>query len=190
MAWVLAVLSVSERLPLLSYLLSVAVLAHAMFALIGYCFLNTRVRRNLYISLLRCVGKKVPLDSSEVTTGGTSSHSHQGVPSSQQHSVWENCLFFFPTSLPFIRFEVFMSMRIHDVAFWVLTHCSLVRWTEMFWENIQPVSLVFSDLEDGDSKFLQNGNHGPHSTVSYPRSQHETIYHFQRECFVYCQHFY
>ncbi|PSN41253.1 Protocadherin-like wing polarity protein stan [Blattella germanica] len=69
MAWVLAVLSVSERLPLLSYLLSIAVLAHAMFALIGYCFLNTRVRRNLYVSMLRCLGKKVPLDSSEVTTG-------------------------------------------------------------------------------------------------------------------------
>ncbi|KAJ4450280.1 hypothetical protein ANN_01700 [Periplaneta americana] len=86
MAWVLAVLSVSERLPLLSYLLSVAVLVHAMFALIGYCFLNTRVRRNLYISLLRCLGKKVPLDSSEVTTGGTSSHSHQGGASSHQHS--------------------------------------------------------------------------------------------------------
>jgi hypothetical protein len=88
MAWVLAVLSVSERLPILSYLLSVAVLAHAMFALIGYCFLNTRVRRNLYVSLLRCIGKKVPLDSSEVTTGGTSSQSHQGGVASQQHSVW------------------------------------------------------------------------------------------------------
>jgi cadherin EGF LAG seven-pass G-type receptor 1 len=87
MAWVLAVLSVSERLPLLSYLLSVAVLTHAVFALIGYCFFNTRVRRNLYVSMLRCIGKKVPLDSSEVTTGGTSSHSHQGATASHQHSV-------------------------------------------------------------------------------------------------------
>ena len=87
MAWILAVLSVSERLSLLSYMLSVAVLAHALFALIGYCFLNTRVRRNLYVSLLRCVGKKVPLDSSEGTTGGTSSHSHQGGTAGQQHTV-------------------------------------------------------------------------------------------------------
>ena len=87
MAWVLAVLSVSERLPLLSYLLSISVLVHAMFALIGYCFLNTRVRRNLYVSLLYCLGKKVPLDSSEVTTGGTSSHSHQGGSSSHTHTV-------------------------------------------------------------------------------------------------------
>jgi hypothetical protein len=95
MAWVLAVLAVSERLPLLSYLLSAAVLAHAMFALIGYCFLNSRVRRNLYVSLLRCIGKKVPLDSSEVTTGGTSSHSHQGGSASQQHSVWKNRVFIY-----------------------------------------------------------------------------------------------
>ncbi|KAJ9579827.1 hypothetical protein L9F63_004533, partial [Diploptera punctata] len=86
MAWVLAVLAVSERLPLLSYLLSVSVLTHALFALIGYCFLNTRVRRNLYVSLLHCLGKKVPLDSSEVTTGGTSTHSHQGGSTSHQHS--------------------------------------------------------------------------------------------------------
>jgi hypothetical protein len=93
-AWVLAILSVSERLPLLSYLLSVAVLAHATFALIGYCFLNTRVRRNLYVSLLRCIGKKVPLESSEVTTGGTSSHSHQGGAASQQHSVRNIILLF------------------------------------------------------------------------------------------------
>jgi hypothetical protein len=126
MAWVLAVLSVSERLPLLSYLLSAAVLAHAMFALIGYCFLNTRVRRNLYISLLRCVGKKVPLDSSEVTTGGTSSHSHQGGSASQQHSVWKNSVFIFYFTLTFIRFEVVIVVMIHDVVFWGFTHFSLV----------------------------------------------------------------
>ncbi|XP_066994105.2 protocadherin-like wing polarity protein stan [Anabrus simplex] len=71
MAWVLCVLTVSENIPLLSYLLSVAVLVHALFALVGYCFLNSRVRRNLYISILRCLGKKVPLETSEVTGGSS-----------------------------------------------------------------------------------------------------------------------
>nr|CAD7410402.1 unnamed protein product [Timema cristinae] len=66
--WVLAMLSGSEGLPLLWYLVCLAVLTHAFFSLIGYCFLNTRVRRNLKLSLLRCLGKKVPpLETSEVT---------------------------------------------------------------------------------------------------------------------------
>nr|CAD7455893.1 unnamed protein product [Timema tahoe] len=66
--WVLSMLSGSEGLPLLWYLVCLAVLTHAFFSLIGYCFLNTRVRRNLKLSLLRCLGKKVPpLETSEVT---------------------------------------------------------------------------------------------------------------------------
>lgn len=57
----LAVLAVSERLPLVSYGLSVAVFSHSLFCLIGYCFVNERVRKNLRITVLRCMGKKVPL---------------------------------------------------------------------------------------------------------------------------------
>ncbi|XP_052128982.1 protocadherin-like wing polarity protein stan isoform X1 [Frankliniella occidentalis] len=59
--WVLAVLAVSERLPIVSYGLAAAVFLHALFCLIGYCFVNERVRKNLRITVLRCMGKKVPL---------------------------------------------------------------------------------------------------------------------------------
>ena len=60
--WTLAVLTASENAPTLSYMLSVAVVGHAVFSLVGYCFVNSRVRRNLYLSLLKCVGKKAPLN--------------------------------------------------------------------------------------------------------------------------------
>ncbi|XP_043283002.1 protocadherin-like wing polarity protein stan isoform X2 [Venturia canescens] len=69
--WTLAVLNASENSPMLSYLLSVAIVTHAAFSLIGYCFVNGRVRRNLYLSLLRCVGKKSPL--LDASTGNASS---------------------------------------------------------------------------------------------------------------------
>lgn len=59
--WTLAVLSASENSPTLSYVLSIAIVIHAAFSLIGYCFVNGRVRRNLYLSILRCLGKKTPL---------------------------------------------------------------------------------------------------------------------------------
>ncbi|KAK7789529.1 hypothetical protein R5R35_000833 [Gryllus longicercus] len=68
MAWVLAMLTVNENVPLLTYLLSASVFVHALFALVGYCFLNARVRRNLSITILRCMGRKVPLENSEVTS--------------------------------------------------------------------------------------------------------------------------
>ncbi|XP_063987386.1 protocadherin-like wing polarity protein stan [Diachasmimorpha longicaudata] len=70
--WTLAVLNASENSPMLSYLLSVAVLVHAAFSLIGYCFINGRVRRNLYLSLLKCVGKKAPLLEASVANGSSS----------------------------------------------------------------------------------------------------------------------
>lgn len=70
--WSLAVLSASEQSPTLSYLLSIAVLIHAAFSLIGYCFINGRVRRNLYLSLMHCFGKKSPLLEGSMGNGSSS----------------------------------------------------------------------------------------------------------------------
>ncbi|XP_066601005.1 protocadherin-like wing polarity protein stan [Prorops nasuta] len=70
--WTLAVLNASENSPTLSYLLSVTIVLHAAFSLIGYCFINGRVRRNLYLSLLRCIGKKTPLLEGSVGNGSSS----------------------------------------------------------------------------------------------------------------------
>lgn len=70
--WSLAVLSASEQSPTLSYLLSIAVVIHATFSLIGYCFINGRVRRNLYLSLLHCFGKKSPLLEGSMGNGSSS----------------------------------------------------------------------------------------------------------------------
>lgn len=70
--WTLAVLNASETSPTLSYLLSVTIVVHAAFSLIGYCFINGRVRRNLYLSLLRCVGKKAPLLEGSMGNGSSS----------------------------------------------------------------------------------------------------------------------
>ncbi|XP_053689361.1 protocadherin-like wing polarity protein stan isoform X2 [Sabethes cyaneus] len=63
--WVLAVLAASESSQLLKILLSVTVIVHAFFSVIGYCIINKRVRENLHRTFLRCMGRKVPLlDSS------------------------------------------------------------------------------------------------------------------------------
>ncbi|KAK0088102.1 hypothetical protein PV325_013198 [Microctonus aethiopoides] len=70
--WTLAVLNASENSAMLSYLLSVAVILHASFSFIGYCFINGRVRRNLYLSLLRCFGKKGPLLEGSLANGSSS----------------------------------------------------------------------------------------------------------------------
>lgn len=70
--WTLAVLNASENSPTLSYLLSVTIVVHAAFSLIGYCFINGRVRRNLYQSLLRCIGKKTPLLEGSMGNGSSS----------------------------------------------------------------------------------------------------------------------
>lgn len=70
--WTLAVLNASENSPRLSYLLSISVVSHAAFSLIGYCFINERVRRNLYESLLRCMGKKTSLLEGSVGNGSSS----------------------------------------------------------------------------------------------------------------------
>lgn len=59
--WILALLNASERLPVLTPALSAAVLIHAAFSLGGYCFANNRVRENLFRSIMKCMGKKVPL---------------------------------------------------------------------------------------------------------------------------------
>lgn len=92
--WVLALLAASERYPLLTPLLSIAVLSHAVFSLGGYCFANNRVRQNLmryvkYIlynffynlnffsrSIMKCMGKKVPLLETTSVVGVPSSSSH------------------------------------------------------------------------------------------------------------------
>lgn len=60
--WILLILNVSERLPLLPLVLSLAVVIQAAYTLAGFCFVNARVRRNLYVSLLKCCGKDVPKD--------------------------------------------------------------------------------------------------------------------------------
>ncbi|XP_024946918.1 protocadherin-like wing polarity protein stan isoform X2 [Cephus cinctus] len=92
--WSLAVLNASENSPMLSYLLSIAVLMHAAFSLIGYCFINGRVRRNLYMSLLRCVGKKTPLLEGSMANGSSSQnvngHSRSALAYSSAYSGAES----------------------------------------------------------------------------------------------------
>lgn len=76
--WILALLAASERHPLLTPFLSAAVLIHAAFSLAGYCFANNRVRQNLIRSIMRCMGKKVPLlDTTSVV----------GVPSTSSQNI-------------------------------------------------------------------------------------------------------
>lgn len=70
--WVLAVLSASENSQLLNVLLCVVVFIHAIFCLIGYCIINKRVRENLHRSLLRCMGRKVPLLDSSLVVSSSS----------------------------------------------------------------------------------------------------------------------
>ncbi|KAK9696737.1 Laminin G domain [Popillia japonica] len=59
--WILSLIAASENHPMLTPALSIAVLLHAAFSLGGYCFANSRIRQNLLRSLMRCMGKKVPL---------------------------------------------------------------------------------------------------------------------------------
>lgn len=70
--WVLAVLAASENSQLLTILLSVVVLIHAIFCIIGYCIINKRVRENLRRTLLRCMGRKVPLLDSSLVISSSS----------------------------------------------------------------------------------------------------------------------
>ncbi|XP_012288367.1 protocadherin-like wing polarity protein stan [Orussus abietinus] len=92
--WALAVLGASENSPTLSYLLSVSVVAHAAFSLIGYCFVNGRVRRNLYLSLLKCMGKKSPLLEGSMGNGSSSQnvngHSRSALAYSSAYSGAES----------------------------------------------------------------------------------------------------
>jgi cadherin EGF LAG seven-pass G-type receptor 1 len=70
--WVLAVLTASENSQLLSILLSVVVVLHAIFSIVGYCIINKRVRENLNYTFLRCMGKKVPLLDSSLAVSNSS----------------------------------------------------------------------------------------------------------------------
>lgn len=70
--WVLAVLAASENSQLLTILLSAVVLVHAFFCIIGYCIINKRVRENLRRTVLRCMGRKVPLLDSSLVISSSS----------------------------------------------------------------------------------------------------------------------
>lgn len=76
--WILAVLGASERHPFIMPTLSGVALVHAAFALGGYCFANSRIRQNLFRSIMRCMGKKVPL----LDTGSV-----MGVPSTSSQNI-------------------------------------------------------------------------------------------------------
>ncbi|XP_043461123.1 protocadherin-like wing polarity protein stan isoform X2 [Leptopilina heterotoma] len=92
--WTLAVLSASENSPTLSYVLSIAIVIHAAFSLIGYCFINGRVRRNLYLSILRCLGKKTPLLEGSMGNASSNqnvnSHSRSALAYSSAYSGTES----------------------------------------------------------------------------------------------------
>lgn len=60
--WVLLILNVSEPLPLLPPVLSLGIIIQSAYTLAGFCFVNARVRRNLYVSVLKCCGKEIPKD--------------------------------------------------------------------------------------------------------------------------------
>lgn len=79
LTWVLAVLAASEQEPIFFVLLSAAVILQAAFALLGYCVINEKVRRSLYCLGLRCMGRKAPIDITDMaditvqsSIGGTS----------------------------------------------------------------------------------------------------------------------
>ncbi|XP_017787025.1 PREDICTED: protocadherin-like wing polarity protein stan isoform X1 [Nicrophorus vespilloides] len=74
-SWVLALLAASEKHPLLTPILSLAVLVHALFSLLGYCVANNRVRQNLVRTILRCMGRKVPLLETNSVAGVASTSS-------------------------------------------------------------------------------------------------------------------
>ena len=85
--WTLAVLGASENSPTLSYMLSVSIVVHAIFSLVGYCFVNGRVRRNLYLSLLKCIGKKAPLLDVSMVNGSSSQNVNTGITVSKNSSI-------------------------------------------------------------------------------------------------------
>ncbi|XP_059482643.1 protocadherin-like wing polarity protein stan isoform X3 [Neocloeon triangulifer] len=66
LTWVLAVLAASEQEQVLFLLLSAAIILQAAFALLGYCVINEKVRRSLYCLVLRCMGKKAPIDMTDM----------------------------------------------------------------------------------------------------------------------------
>lgn len=70
--WVLAILAASDNSQYLSILLSLVVLIHAVFCLIGYCIINQRVRENLKRTFLVCIGRKVPLLDSSMAASSSS----------------------------------------------------------------------------------------------------------------------
>ncbi|CAB3374160.1 Hypothetical predicted protein [Cloeon dipterum] len=63
---VLAILAASDQEPVFFYLLSAAIILQATFALLGYCVINEKVRRSLYCLALRCMGKKAPIDMTDM----------------------------------------------------------------------------------------------------------------------------
>ena len=69
--WVLAVLSVSEEMEALNYLLAAFSLLLGLYILLGYCLLNRRVRQGTARSLALCCGKKVTYDDSLAGTRTT-----------------------------------------------------------------------------------------------------------------------
>ncbi|XP_055589136.1 protocadherin-like wing polarity protein stan isoform X4 [Uranotaenia lowii] len=77
--WVLSVLSASENSQVLKVLLSVFVIIHAIFSVIGYCIINKRVRENLHRTFLRCTGRKVPLLDSSLAVSSSSQNIGQSV---------------------------------------------------------------------------------------------------------------
>ncbi|XP_043190636.1 protocadherin-like wing polarity protein stan isoform X2 [Amphibalanus amphitrite] len=69
--WLLAVLSVSEEMEVLNFLLAVCSLLLGAYILLGYCLLNRRVRQGTARSLALCCGKKVTYDESLAGTRTT-----------------------------------------------------------------------------------------------------------------------
>ncbi|XP_072940790.1 protocadherin-like wing polarity protein stan [Epargyreus clarus] len=68
-AWASALIlgsEAGERRNVLSSLLAAAVLLHATAASLGYIAFNVRVRENLKRTILRCLGKKVPLADTSI----------------------------------------------------------------------------------------------------------------------------
>ncbi|XP_045493580.1 protocadherin-like wing polarity protein stan [Colias croceus] len=92
-AWASALILGSEaggRRAALSSLLAAAVALHAAAAALGYIAFNVRVRDNLKRSVLRCLGKKVPLaDTSVIISTSAQNLSHTNRSSLAYHSGTE-----------------------------------------------------------------------------------------------------
>ncbi|XP_050681661.1 protocadherin-like wing polarity protein stan isoform X2 [Leptidea sinapis] len=93
MSWASALILGSEagdRRNLLSSILAAAVALHATAASLGYIAFNIRVRDNLKRTLLRCLGKKVPLaDTSVIISTSAQNLSHTNRSSLAYHSSTE-----------------------------------------------------------------------------------------------------